>query len=110
RGSCVARGDRDGAACLEGLPALRCGAGVARDCRTPGDRQGGVGDGGVISVGRVAGKVALVTGAGRGMGRSHAIRLAEEGAALVLVDICAPVDGIDYPMSTADDLAQTVSL
>jgi SDR family mycofactocin-dependent oxidoreductase len=61
-------------------------------------------------MGRVTDKVVLVTGAGRGMGRSHAVRLAEEGADLVLVDVCAPIDGIDYPMSTPADLAETVRL
>ena len=42
------------------------------------------------------------------MGRSHALRLAEEGADLVLVDACAPIDGIGYPMSEPSDLAETV--
>ena len=60
-------------------------------------------------MGRLAGKVVLVTGAGRGMGRSHALRLAEEGADLLLVDICAPVENIGYPMSSPQDLAETVS-
>ena len=59
-------------------------------------------------MGRVEGKVVLITGAARGMGRSHAIRLAEEGADLVLVDACAPMPGIGYPMSTAADLEETV--
>ncbi|GAA3527070.1 mycofactocin-coupled SDR family oxidoreductase [Amycolatopsis ultiminotia] len=56
---------------------------------------------------RAAGKVVLVTGAGRGMGRSHALRLAEEGADLILVDVCAAVDGIEYPMSSKEDLDKT---
>ncbi len=41
--------------------------------------------------GRVAGNVAFITGAARGQGRSHAVRLAEEGADIIAVDICAPV-------------------
>ena len=56
------------------------------------------------SPGRVHGKRVLITGAARGMGRSHAVRLAEEGADLILVDICAPLDGLDYPLSTEADL------
>ena len=55
--------------------------------------------------GRLQGKVVLITGAARGMGRSHALRLAEEGADLILVDICAPIEGLSYPMSTPEDLA-----
>src|SRR5690349_19319434 len=58
--------------------------------------------------GRVSGKVALVTGAGRGMGRSHALRLAEEGADIIAVDICADIETVEYPLSTEDDLRQTV--
>jgi len=57
--------------------------------------------------GRVAGKVALVTGAARGQGRSHAIHLAREGADIVAVDYCASFDTISYPMASAGDLAQT---
>jgi len=57
--------------------------------------------------GRVAGKVAFVTGAARGQGRSHAVRLAEEGAAVIAVDLCAPVEGIAYPPATAGDLEET---
>ena len=62
------------------------------------------------SSGRVQGKRVLITGAARGMGRSHAVRLAEEGADLVLVDICAPIPGLDYPLSTKADLEETASL
>src|SRR5687768_15470053 len=59
-------------------------------------------------MGRVAGKVALITGAARGQGRSHAIRLAEEGADIIAIDICAPVDGVGYEAATSEDLAETV--
>ncbi|MBV9794411.1 MAG: mycofactocin-coupled SDR family oxidoreductase [Actinobacteria bacterium] len=58
--------------------------------------------------GRVEGKVAFVTGAARGQGRSHALRLAEEGADIIAVDIAAQVDSVPYPMSTPADLAETV--
>jgi (+)-trans-carveol dehydrogenase len=58
--------------------------------------------------GRVAGKVALVTGAARGQGRSHAVRLAQEGADIIAVDICGQIDSAPYPLGTQDDLAQTV--
>jgi (+)-trans-carveol dehydrogenase len=58
--------------------------------------------------GRVEGKVAFVTGAARGQGRSHAIRLAQEGADIIAIDICAQVDSVPYAMATPDDLAQTV--
>jgi (+)-trans-carveol dehydrogenase len=59
--------------------------------------------------GRVEGKVAFITGAGRGQGRSHAARLAEEGADIIAIDICHDVDGA-LPMATAEDLAETVKL
>jgi SDR family mycofactocin-dependent oxidoreductase len=58
--------------------------------------------------GRVEGKVAFITGAGRGQGRSHAIRLAEEGADIIAVDICSDYATVAYGMATAADLAQTV--
>jgi (+)-trans-carveol dehydrogenase len=58
--------------------------------------------------GRVAGKVALVTGAARGQGRSHAVRLAEEGADIIALDICGQIDSAPYPLGTENDLAQTV--
>lgn len=59
-------------------------------------------------MGRVEGKVAFITGAARGQGRSHAVRLAEEGADVIAVDICGQVDSVPYPMSTPEDLAETV--
>jgi SDR family mycofactocin-dependent oxidoreductase len=58
--------------------------------------------------GRVEGKVAFVTGAARGQGRSHAIRLAQEGADIIAVDLCDQVGSVPYPMSTPADLAETV--
>jgi SDR family mycofactocin-dependent oxidoreductase len=58
--------------------------------------------------GRVAGKVAFITGAARGQGRSHAIRLAAEGADIIAVDICEDVPGIPYAGATEADLAETV--
>jgi SDR family mycofactocin-dependent oxidoreductase len=58
--------------------------------------------------GRVAGKVAFITGAARGQGRSHAIRLAEEGADIIAVDICEDVASVGYGMATEADLAETV--
>ena len=58
--------------------------------------------------GRVEGKVAFITGAARGQGRSHAIRLAQEGADIIAVDICRQIDTVPYPMATPDDLAATV--
>lgn len=61
-------------------------------------------------MGRVAGKVALITGAGRGQGRSHAVRLAEEGAAIIALDICAPVASVSYDMASRDDLQYTAKL
>jgi SDR family mycofactocin-dependent oxidoreductase len=60
--------------------------------------------------GRVAGKRVLVTGAARGMGRSHAVRLAEEGADLILVDICASLPELEYPLASRDDLNGTARL
>ena len=59
-------------------------------------------------MGRVEGKVALITGAARGQGRSHALRLAREGADIIAVDLCGQIDDAPYPMATKDDLATTV--
>lgn len=60
--------------------------------------------------GRVEGKVAFITGAARGQGRSHAIRLAEEGADIIATDICAPVESVSYETGTEEDLAETARL
>ena len=60
--------------------------------------------------GRVAGKVAFITGAARGQGRSHAIRLAEEGADIIALDIAGTIDSVErfYPSATEEDFAETV--
>ncbi|MFY9919725.1 MAG: SDR family NAD(P)-dependent oxidoreductase, partial [Mycobacterium sp.] len=58
-------------------------------------------------MGRVKGKVAFVTGAARGQGRSHAVRLAEEGADIIAVDRCADFATVGYPMATPEDLEET---
>jgi SDR family mycofactocin-dependent oxidoreductase len=61
-------------------------------------------------MGRVEGKVAFITGAARGQGRSHAVRLAEEGADIVAIDICHDIATVPYPLSTPEDLDETVRL
>ena len=61
-------------------------------------------------MGRVQGKVAFVTGAARGQGRSHAVRLAEEGADVIAVDLCEDISTIGYPMATPEDLEETAAL
>jgi SDR family mycofactocin-dependent oxidoreductase len=61
-------------------------------------------------VGRLDHKVAFITGAARGQGRSHPVRLAEEGADIIAVDICDQMDVVNYPMATEEDLAETVRL
>jgi SDR family mycofactocin-dependent oxidoreductase len=60
--------------------------------------------------GRVEGKVAFITGAARGQGRSHAVRLAADGADIIAVDVCQQIRGVPFPMSTPDDLKETVRL
>ncbi|MFG3615737.1 mycofactocin-coupled SDR family oxidoreductase [Nocardia sp. NPDC047654] len=60
--------------------------------------------------GRVEGKVAFITGAARGQGRSHAVRLAQEGADIIAVDVCKQLDNVPFPMSTPEDLATTADL
>jgi len=59
--------------------------------------------------GRVENKVAFITGAARGQGRSHAIRLAHEGADIIAVDLCEAVPSVNrfYPGATEADLAET---
>lgn len=61
--------------------------------------------------GRVEGKVAFITGAARGQGRSHAVRLAEEGADIIAIDLCAPVESVtkNYPLASPEDLQETVA-
>jgi SDR family mycofactocin-dependent oxidoreductase len=59
-------------------------------------------------MGKLEGKVAFITGAARGQGRSHAVRLAQEGADIIAVDICQQMQAVGYPMSTPEDLDQTV--
>ena len=61
-------------------------------------------------MGRVQGKVAFITGAGRGQGRSHAVRLAEEGADIIAVDICHDLGTVNYPLATPEDLQETARL
>ncbi|MEV0248113.1 mycofactocin-coupled SDR family oxidoreductase [Nocardia sp. NPDC050712] len=60
--------------------------------------------------GRVEGKVAFITGAARGQGRSHAVRLAQEGADIIAVDVCKQLDNVPFAMSTPEDLATTADL
>jgi (+)-trans-carveol dehydrogenase len=60
--------------------------------------------------GRVEGKVAFITGAARGQGRAHAVRLAQEGADIIAIDICKQVDTVQIPLSTPEDLAETADL
>jgi SDR family mycofactocin-dependent oxidoreductase len=60
--------------------------------------------------GSLEGKVAFITGAARGQGRAHAVRMAEEGADIIAVDICRQIESNPYPLSTPEDLAETVRL
>jgi (+)-trans-carveol dehydrogenase len=60
-------------------------------------------------MGRIEGKVALITGAARGMGRSHATTLAKEGADIIAIDCCEDIGSVPYHLATDDDLQQTVT-
>jgi len=60
--------------------------------------------------GRVDGKVAFITGAARGQGRAHAVRLAQEGADIIAVDICKQIESVMVPLSAPEDLAETADL
>lgn len=60
--------------------------------------------------GQFEGRVAFITGAARGQGRSHAVRFAEEGADIIAVDLCDQIASVGYPMSTREDLDETVNL
>ena len=61
-------------------------------------------------MGLLDGKIAFITGAARGQGRSHAVRFAQEGADIIAVDACRPVAAAAYPMATEGDLAETARL
>ena len=60
--------------------------------------------------GQFEGKVAFITGAARGQGRAHALRLARDGAGIVGIDLCGQIATVDYPMATKDDLDETTKL
>lgn len=59
---------------------------------------------------RFQNRTALITGAARGQGRSHAKRLAEEGADIIAIDICAPIESATYDLATPEDLKETVAM
>lgn len=63
-----------------------------------------------MAEGRLQGKVAFITGAARGQGRAHAVRLAREGADVIICDICSEFDTTEYPGATPAELAETVAL
>src|SRR5947209_18265661 len=61
-------------------------------------------------MGKLDGRVAFITGAARGQGRAHAVRLAEEGADIIAVDICADLPTVPYPLASLEDLEHTAKL
>ena len=61
-------------------------------------------------MGTLDGKVAFISGGARGQGRTHAVRLAKEGADIITFDICEQIDSVPYPLGTEDELAQTVEM
>src|SRR4051794_8391962 len=61
-------------------------------------------------MGKFDGKVAFITGAARGQGRAHAVRLAEDGADIIGIDICEQIGSVGYKMSNPEDLEETVRL
>ena len=61
-------------------------------------------------MGLLDGKVAFITGVARGQGRSHALRMAEEGADIIGIDLCRQLESVEYPMATEEDLAETEKL
>lgn len=67
-------------------------------------------DGGALKGGVLKGKVAFITGAARGQGRAHAVKLASEGADIIAVDLCDQIASVPYPLATPEDLEETVKL
>lgn len=63
-----------------------------------------------LTVGNLDGKVAFITGAARGQGRAHALRLAADGANIIALDICADIESMDYANATPSDLDETIKL
>ena len=61
-------------------------------------------------MGELTGKVAFITGAARGQGRAHAVKLAAAGADIIALDICADIESNEYPLATPDDLDETAKL
>src|SRR6202042_3842906 len=90
--------------------AARRPAGAARGPGTGGRGHGiRVDSGAGVSGGLLAGKVAFITGIARGQGRSHAVRLAREGADIIGLDRCASIDTMGYPLGSPEEMAETVA-